>query len=75
MTVPIATGGKFLRDSGLTVVITGHDTTGVAVCNYVRSFDLEARVRAGSAGFVESLSSVIIDEIINRVISIINPAD
>jgi len=60
---------------GLTVPIMGHDTTGVAVCNQVRSFDIEARVKAGSAKYIEKLDAVSIDEIVNRVISVIDPAE
>ena len=74
MTVPVTSGGGFARDNGLTVPIAGHDTTGVAVCNQVRSFDLEARARAGTARYVESLDAATVDEIVNRVLSIIDPA-
>ena len=74
MMVPITSGGAFARDTGLTVPITGHDTTGVAVCNQVRSFDIEARERAGSARYVETLDGVTTAEIISRVISVIDPA-
>jgi mRNA interferase ChpB len=73
MTVPITTGGAMGRATGLTVVIAGHDTTGVAVCNQVRSFDIEARVRAGSARFVETLDDATINEIVSRVLSVIDP--
>ena len=75
ITVPVTSGGKFSRDMGLTVPIMGHDTTGVAVCNQVRSFDIEARVKAGSAKYIEKLDTVSIDEIVNRVISVIDPAE
>ncbi len=75
ITVPVTSGGKFSRDMGLTVPIMGHDTTGVAVCNQVRSFDIEARVKAGSAKYIEKLDKVTIDDIINRVISVIDPAE
>jgi mRNA interferase ChpB len=74
MAVPVTSGGNFPRIMGITVAISGHDTTGVAVCNQVRSFDLEAHVRAGSAKFIETLDKSCVDEIINRVISIIDPA-
>ena len=53
MTVPVTSGGVFARDIGLTVPITGHDTAAVAVCNQIRSFDIEARERAGAARYVE----------------------
>ena len=60
---------------GLTVPIMGHETAGVAVCNHVRSFDIEARVKAGSARYIEALDVPTLDEIISRVISIIDPAN
>lgn len=75
MTVPVTSGGKFLKEMGFTVPITGHDTTGVAVCNQVRSFDIEARVKTGSAKYIEQLNKLIIDEIVNRVISILDPLE
>jgi mRNA interferase ChpB len=74
MLVPITGGGAFARATGLTVPITGHDTTGVAVCNQVRSFDLEARERAKSARYVETLDAATTDEIVARILSIIDPA-
>jgi mRNA interferase ChpB len=74
-TIPITSGGIFSRNAGVTVSISGHDTTGVAVCNHIRSFDIEARVRAGSARYIETLDTWTTDEIINRVISIIDPAE
>ena len=73
MTVPVTTGGAFARNLGLTVVITGPDTAGVAVCHQVRSFEIEARVRAGSASFVESLDEDTTNEIVSRVPSVIDP--
>ena len=73
MTVPITTGGAFARNVGLAVMVSGHATTGVAVCNQVRSFDIPARVRAGSARFIETLDKAIMDEIVARVVSAIDP--
>jgi mRNA interferase ChpB len=72
--VPITTGGHFSRLTGLTVPILGHDTTGVAVCNQVRSFDIEARVRAGTARYIETIDDATMNDIINRVLSVIDPA-
>ncbi len=69
MTVPITTGGPFARNTGLAFIVGGHETTGVAVCNQVRSSDIAARVRAGSACFVETLDSATIDEIVARIVS------
>ena len=74
MTVPVTSAGSFAKNMGLAVVISGHDTRGVAVCNQVRSFDIEAREQAGSARYVETLDSVTYDEIIARVVSVIDPA-
>ena len=74
MTVPVTTGGAHTRNLGLVVNISGHDTTGVAVCNQVRSFDIEARVSAGSARFIETLSEETTNDIVSRVLSIIDPA-
>ncbi|MDE3246763.1 MAG: type II toxin-antitoxin system PemK/MazF family toxin, partial [Acidobacteriota bacterium] len=73
MMVPITGGGAFARATGLTVPIHGFDTRGVAVCNQVRSFDLEARERQGSAKFLESLDAATMIEIVNRVLSVIEP--
>jgi mRNA interferase ChpB len=73
MMVPVTSGGRFARESGLTVPIIGHDTQGVAVCNQVRSFDIEARERAGTACYVETLDEATVDEIVARVLSVIDP--
>ena len=73
MTVPVTTGGDFTRRAGLAVPITEHGTTGVAVCNQVRSFDVAARLRTGSARFVERLDQATMDEIVGRVVSAIDP--
>lgn len=74
MTVPVVSGGAFGREMGLAVPVVGHDTTGVAVCNQVRSFDIEARERSGSARYVETLDEATVEEIVNRVVSVIDPA-
>lgn len=73
MTVPVTTGGAYARNMGLAVQIGGHDTTGVAVCNQVRSFDMEARIRNGTARFVERLDAATVEEIVARVVSVIDP--
>ncbi len=74
MTVPITSGGQFSRNMGLTVPIIGYYTTGVAVCNQVRSFDIEARIKANFARYIEKLDTITMDEIVNRVISMLDPA-
>ena len=75
ITIPITSVGKFSREMGLTVPIFGHDTIGLAICNQIRSFDIETRMKIGTAKYIETLDSAIVEEIINRVISIIDPAD
>ena len=74
MTVPITSKGAFAKARGLTVPVSGKQITGLAVCNQVRSFDLQARVRAGSARFAEHLDEATTEEIVARVISVIDPA-
>jgi len=74
MTVPVTSAGAWARDMGIVVVISGHDTTGVAVCNQVRSFDLEARERDGTVRFIESIDVHTSQEIADRVIALIEPA-
>ena len=73
MLVPITSGGVAIREMGLAVVVSGHDTNGVAVCNQVRTFDLEARIRAGLAEYVETLDEATTGEIVARVVSVIDP--
>jgi mRNA interferase ChpB len=75
MTVPITTGGAFARNAGLAVPVASHDTTGVAVCNQVRSFDIAERVRSGTARYVEALDEATMAEIVARVVSAIDPAE
>jgi len=74
MTVPITIGGALTRDVGLAVVVTGHDTTGIAVCNQVRSFDIPARILAKTAKYIETLDEATMDDIVARVVSAIDPA-
>ena len=46
---------------------------GFAVCNQVRSFDLEARVATGSAKYIQTLDLPTTLEIIAWVVSVIDP--
>ncbi len=74
MTVPVTSSGAFAKARGLTVAIRGKRTIGVAVCNQIRTFDLAARVRAGSARFAERIDDTASEEIVARVLSVIDPA-
>jgi mRNA interferase ChpB len=60
------------QSKGLTVVISGHQTNGIAICNQVRSVDLETRVKEGSAKYIETLEEGLIDEIVDKVVSLID---
>ena len=71
--VPVTSGGAFARLKGLTVPLMGSDTTGGAVCNQARSFDIQARVLAGSARYIETLDAATADEIVNRLVSALEP--
>jgi mRNA interferase ChpB len=73
MTVPVTSGGAFARLKGLTVPIVGSDTTGVAVCHQPRSFDIQARVAAASAGYIETLDPATTDEVVGRLVSVLDP--
>lgn len=75
MAVPITTGGAMARESGLAVVISGHETNGVAVCNQVRSFDIEERVRMRSAKFIENLDAITVNDVVSKVLSVIDLHD
>lgn len=74
LTVPITTGGAFTRKAGLAVNISGHKTTGVALCNQVRALDIVERVKQRSARLVDTLDTATTDEIVARVVSMIDPA-
>lgn len=74
LVVPITTGGMFVRKAGLAVNISGHRTTGVALCNQVRGLDLVSRVSNKKAKFIETLDDTTMDDITSRVASMIDPA-
>lgn len=74
MVAPVTSGGAFAKARGLTVPVRGARVSGLAVCNQVRTFDISARVRAGSARYVESIDETTAEEIVGRVLSVIDPA-
>ncbi len=73
ITVPVTSGGAFARLRGLTVPLICSDTKGVAVCNQARSFDIQAQLLAGSARYIETLDAETTDEIVSRVVSVLEP--
>ena len=58
---PITQGGKFARNAGFAVSMTGvgTQTQGVVLCNQTRTLDLKAR----NAKFIEKVPDVIVDEV------------
>jgi mRNA interferase ChpB len=74
MAVPVTSSGAFAQARGLTVPLQTKQLSGVAVCNQVKTFDLSARVKAGSARFVTQLDSATAEAIVSRVLSVIDPS-
>lgn len=74
MAVPIALVSIDKFSMGFTVAVETSETQGLAVCNQVRSFDMEERLESNSARYIETLSEPLAAEIINRVLSLIEPA-
>jgi mRNA interferase ChpB len=66
---PITQGGNFARDKGFAVSLTGAGTRtqGIVLCNQPRVLDLQAR----GASFAESVSTIIIDEVIAKVATLL----
>ncbi len=60
--LPITSGGRFARNLGFAVVITGGKTHGVVRCDQPRALDFTAR----QAQFLEHLDTDILDEVMAR---------
>ena len=69
----ITTGGSGARNAGTAIPLTGSRTNGVVVCNQIRAFDLQERVRIKNARFVETIYAGLADIIALTVASIIDP--
>lgn len=69
MIVPITQGGEFARYAGFAVPLMGLgcETQGVVLVNMVRSVDLQAR----KTKFVEKVGPEIVDEVVARLLPII----
>ncbi|MBZ5760331.1 MULTISPECIES: type II toxin-antitoxin system PemK/MazF family toxin [unclassified Rhizobium] len=63
--VPITTGGEFARFKGFAVSLSGAGTrsSGVILCNQLRSLDLRAR----GGKYVESVPDFIMFEVLARI--------
>lgn len=66
---PITQGGSFSRNNqwAITLMGTGTETQGVVLCNQVRTIDYSAR----QAKYVESVPDSLIDEVLARVITLV----
>lgn len=74
--VPITSGGNVARSAGVTVNIDGSSTdkgvvTGVALCYQMRSLDLASR----NARYSSKVTPEILDEVIQKIVDIIDPLD
>jgi len=61
--LPITHGGRFSRQAGFTVELTGTKTTGIVRCDQPRVLDLAAR----NARQIESLPAPILAEVMAKV--------
>ncbi|WP_339920709.1 type II toxin-antitoxin system PemK/MazF family toxin [Photorhabdus caribbeanensis] len=73
---PITTGGSKPRSSGTTVVVDGRSTlsgeiTGVVLCHQIRTLDLEGT----KATYATDTEAELLDEIIGKVIDLIDPQE
>lgn len=64
--LPITTGGRFVRNLGFAVEVTGGKTTGIVRCDQPRALDFDAR----QAKFLEAVNSDILDEVMARFTAI-----
>ena len=64
--LPITSGGRFARNSGFAVEVTGGKTTGVVRCDQPRALDFEAR----HAKFMEQVNSDVLNEVMARFTTI-----
>ncbi len=65
MVLPITSGGKFSRNLGFAVEVTGGKTTGIVRCD-PRALDFEAR----QAKFQEQAHPDVLDEVLARFTAI-----
>lgn len=76
ITVPIVSAENVdVSSIGLVVPVTGTRISGVAVCNQLRSFDIETRVNMQKAAFIESIEGDQVAEVVARVLSVLDPAE
>jgi len=64
--LPITNGGDFAKKIGFSVALSGIKTTGFVRCDQPRVIDIKAR----GGRRIESLPSLIIDEILAKVVTV-----
>ena len=67
LVAPITTGGAFARHRGFAVELTGTQTTGVILCNQLRTIDIGAR----NGRLVESAPAVVIENMLAKIATLI----
>ena len=67
LVAPITNGGNFARHRGFAVPLTNTKTTGVILCNQLRTIDIGAR----NGRLVEQAPDDVIDEMLARVATLI----
>ncbi len=68
LVAPITSGGGFARHRGFAVHLTGAKTTGVVLCNQLRTLDLAAR----KARFVERAPAAVVEDLLARVRTLVD---
>ena len=69
--VPITNGGNYARENSFVVSLmgSGTETTGVILCNQVRTLDLKSR----GAQRIESVPQSIIEEVLHQLVPLFDP--
>ena len=64
---PITSGGNYARNKGVAVQIVGGKTTGVVLCNQMRTLDVKAR----SGKRIEAIAPAVMQEVLWAVQDIV----
>lgn len=70
LVAPISTGGGFARSRGFTVSLdgVGTTTTGVVLCNQLRTLDIEAR----QGRRLESVPQEVMDDVLAKLVTLVS---
>ena len=67
LVAPITTGGAFARHRGFAVELTGTRTSGVILCNQLRTLDIAAR----NGRLVERVPAAVVDDMLAKIATLI----